>query len=79
MTDEQLKHLADQCMCHPASIDTIEQAGEAISDLIKQRDELLSAIEPLAELCDNLCRWDRRFDEALDVVDAAIASVKESK
>ena len=42
----------------------------------KQRDDLLAAIEPLAELCDQLCRWDRRFDDALDVVDEAIAIVK---
>lgn len=44
--------------------------------LTEQRDELLAAIEPLAELCDQLCRWDRRFDDVLDAVDAAIASVK---
>jgi len=48
MTDKQLKRLAGQCMCHPASIDTIEQAGEAISDLMKQRDDLIAALERIA-------------------------------
>jgi hypothetical protein len=62
---------------HRLSQEAIDEAlMEYIAFVEKQRDELLSAIEPLAELCDNLCRWDRRFDDALDAVDAAVAKAK---
>jgi hypothetical protein len=53
-----------------------DDSTDALNELLVQRDELLAAIEPLAELCDNLCRWDRRFDDALDAVDAAVAKAK---
>ena len=48
----------------------------AIDELKKQRDELLAALEGLAAKADDLCGWDRQFDEVLDAADAAIASAK---
>ena len=47
--------------------------------LRRQRDALLVALERLANKADELCRWDRRFDDVLDAADAAIASVKGDK
>lgn len=47
MNDVELKALSDRCICHPASrsIDDIEAAGEAISNLINQRNDLLDLLE----------------------------------
>ena len=46
-TPGQITALSDQFICHPASrsIDEIEMAGEIMRDLLKQRDELLAAME----------------------------------
>ena len=46
-TPGQITALSDQFICHPASrsIDEIEMAGEIMRDLLKQRDELLAALE----------------------------------
>lgn len=45
MNSIELKELSDQLICHPASrsIDEIEAAGEAIKQLVLERDELLAA------------------------------------
>ena len=48
----------------------------ALKDALRQRDELLAALEGLAAKADDLCGWDRQFDEVLDAADAAIASAK---
>lgn len=50
-TTEQIKALAEQLLCHPVSrsIDEIETAGELLIELVKQRDELLAALENLAD------------------------------
>jgi hypothetical protein len=48
-TKEQIKALADQFTCHPVSrsIDEIGMAGGMLIDLLKQRDELLAALEKM--------------------------------
>ena len=90
-TPGQITALSDQFICHPASrsIDEIEMAGEIMRDLLKQRDELLAALEQFAT-------WGRMqhkaqskgghatFDmlllkDEIDLAEAAIASVKGQK
>jgi hypothetical protein len=44
--------------------------------LREQRDELLAALTALVALCDEHCRWDRRFDDALDAADEAVTNAK---
>lgn len=88
LTPGQITALSDQFICNPASrsIDDIEMAGEIMRDLLKQRDELLAALEQFAT-------WGRMqhkvqskgghatFDmmalkDEIDLAEAAIASVK---
>ena len=47
LTPGHITALSDQFIFHPASrsIDEIEMAGEIMRDLLKQRDELLAALE----------------------------------
>ena len=90
-TPGQITALSDQFVCHPASrsINEIEMAGEIMRDLLKQRDELLAALEQFAT-------WGRMqhkaqskgghatFDmlllkDEIDLAEAAIASVKGQK
>lgn len=47
-----------------------------LEQLRRQNHSLLAALEELASKADELCRWDRRFDDVLDAADSAIASVK---
>lgn len=88
LTPGQITALSDQFICHPASrsIDDIEMAGEIMRALLKQRDELLAAMEQFVT-------WGRMqhkaqskgghatFDmmalkDEIDLAEAAIASVK---
>jgi len=81
LTPGQITALSDQFICHPASrsIDDIEMAGEIMRDLLKQRDELLAAMEKCRK---ELSAWmrdhgdDIATQEAVADARAAIASVK---
>ncbi|MGB4064212.1 MAG: hypothetical protein WBK19_10345 [Azonexus sp.] len=90
LTEEQYRR-ARACVnaCVGISTDRLEDLGKPLmnhlfgadehaANLVKQRDELLAASASVAELCDLHCRWDRRFDDALDALDSAIASAKGS-
>ena len=80
-TPGQITALSDQFVCHPASrsINEIEMAGEIMRDLLKQRDELLVALEKCRK---ELSAWmrdhgdDIATQEAVADARAAIASVK---
>ena len=81
LTPGHITALSDQFICHPASrsIDDIEMAGEIMRDLLKQRDELLAALEKCRK---ELSAWmrdhgdDIATQEAVADARAAIASVK---
>ena len=81
LTPGHITALSDQFICHPASrsIDEIEMAGEIVRDLLKQRDELLAALEKCRK---ELSAWmrdhgdDIATQEAVADARAAIASVK---
>lgn len=81
LTQGQITALSDQFICHPASrsIDDIEMAGEIMRDLLKQRDELLAAMEKCRK---ELSAWmrdhgdDIATQEAVADARAAISSVK---
>ena len=80
-TPGQITALSDQFICHPSSrsIDEIEMAGEIMRDLLKQRDEMLAALEKCRK---ELSAWmrdhgdDIATQEAVADARAAIASVK---
>ena len=84
LTPGHITALSDQFICHPASrsIDEIEMAGEIMRDLLKQRDELLAALEKCRK---ELSAWmrdhgdDIATQEAVADARAAIASVKGQK
>ena len=81
LTPGHITALSDQFIFHPASrsIDEIEMAGEIMRDLLKQRDELLAALEKCRK---ELSAWmrdhgdDLATQEAVADARAAIASVK---
>ena len=81
LTPGHITALSDQFICHPASrsIDDIEMAGEIMRDLLKQRDELLAAMEKCRK---ELSAWmrdhgdDIATQEAVADARAAISSVK---
>ncbi len=68
LTPGHITALSDQFICHPASrsIDEIEMAGEIMRDLLKQRDELLAAIDLISPFEGDVTRQ----------INKAIASVK---
>ena len=76
LTPGHITALSDQFICHPASrsIDEIEMAGEIMRDLLKQRDELLAALEELNSVSARGFLYD---DPARVKARKAIASVKE--
>lgn len=47
-----------------------------LEQLRRKNNNMLEALEGLTSKADELCRWDRRFDDVLDAADSAIASVK---
>lgn len=73
----QAKALSEQFICHPASrsIDEIEMAGEIMSDLLKQRDALLSICEELRESAEY---WSE-YDVPLGIVDRLIDAIASTK
>ena len=64
MNIEELKALADQCICHPASrgIEAIESAGEGIktliADLESAKDERRALLATEQNLREKAERWD---------------------
>jgi len=86
LTPGHITALSDQFICHPASrsIDEIEMAGEIMRDLLKQRDELLAALERFMDSHEECTDFDGFTAQIVSMDDyhqaqEAIASVKEKK
>lgn len=77
-TTEQIKALAEQLLCHPVSrsINEIETAGELLIELVKQRDELMAALESLTDASGQWTTHSEQIRIAHFGAKAIIASVK---